>query len=331
MNFQLRFIPPLTVSFDAFNPIIGMDGYRKAIRQHLLPQSNPYAFSLGAIPLESRTYCKGSVFSRVRKIRSGRTHTFMNRSIDANAFFPPPQSASIGRFNEQGERKLYLADHPYVALKECGIEPGDFFLFSYFSLKTDTHFVYADPNGGHFSTLLSELFKSDDQAFYALINDTFKTYLEFASHHGIAYDSVKVKEAFFDDTWGEIDSITNLAMAEDKMPAANLLAGWLAQCDENYRPSYMKMFIPLAEGRKRLSGVTYRGNEYAFNLRYKQVMEHIRQLERENRMRIQLNQYEDVDLSPCKWLPHAGSWLDPHHPGHISPITATAPLPPTQA
>ncbi|MBC3421344.1 RES domain-containing protein [Pseudomonas sp. RW3S2] len=332
MNFQLRFIPPLTVSFDTYNPIFGVQGYREAIRQYLLPQSNPFAYSLGAVPLDSRTYCKGSVFSRVRRIKAARVHTFMSGTVDIGEFFPPAAKTRMGRFNDQGERKLYLADHPYVALKECGIEPGDYFLFSYFTLQNDTHFVYADPDSGHFAKLLSDLFKSNDKGFYAVINDTAKRYLDFDSHHGIAYDSVKVKKASSDNDWDNIDSITNLVVSESAMPAARLVVGWLAQCDERYRPRYFRQFTAPADGRKRLVVVKYHGNESGFVAAHAQAMKHVRQLRKQTQKRIQLNQYEDVDLTPSKWLQHDGCWLNPDHPdGRILHIAATPPLPPTRA
>lgn len=310
MFFRLKFPRLMGTSevpnFDIFDPQVGVDGYCSAIRKYLFPNSNPFSFSLAAFSFESRTYCKGAVFSRVRGLSPERAKKFLTGSVSVSDFFPPTTETgkvSVGRFNEEGERKLYLADHPYVALKERGIEPGEYFLFSYFALKSDTHFVYADPDGSDFSRILYSLFKSSDERFYGVIRRVYNEYLSYDSHHGIAYDSVKVNKKQFDTTWGEIKSVTNLAMDEKGFPAAYLRAGWLARCDENYHPQFLKMFVPVASRKNRLTALAFNGNESKFESEYDKLNKEIAQMNEEMKARIRRNDFDEVNLNPVKMLP----------------------------
>lgn len=208
----------------------------------------------------------------------------------------------MGRFNVQGERKLYLADHPFVALKECGIQPGQHFLFSYFTLKADTYFVDAETTGSEFAEILNELFQSEDKRFYEVINRVYESYLDHQEFQGIAYSSVRVPNKFNDEAWGEISSTTNLAMKEDHMPSAELVAGWLARCDELYRPSHLRMFASLNPKKKnRLTALTYHGNKSDFISSTKAMLDVVRDLRRKSELRIQKKDYADPKISPVKF------------------------------
>lgn len=253
LYFELKFGSPPAPKFEKFDPTIGVDGYCAAIRKYLIPDSMPDTFSSGVLPLELRTYCKGSIFSRVRRVRDEKLRTLLKNPLTVSDFFPPEGEVAqtrIGRFNAAGERTLYLADHAFVALKECGIEPGEHFLYSYFILKTDTHFIYTPPNTSKYTKLINSLLKSKDENFYPVITRIYNEYLKYDAHHGIAYDSVRVMEKHNDATWGEISSITNLAMDEEKLPAAYLQVGWLARCDEHYRPYHLKILLPNIKKKK---------------------------------------------------------------------------------
>ncbi|MGR3885687.1 RES domain-containing protein [Pseudomonas sp. 1152_12] len=306
LYFELKFGSPPAPSFEKYDPFIGVAGYCAAIRKYLIPDSTPDTVSFAELPFESRTYCKGSIFSRVRRIRNEKLEKLLKTPLKVSDFFPPASEtaqARAGRFNAEGERTLYLADHAFVALKECGIEPGEHFLFSYFVLKTDMHFVCVPPEEFRCTKLLSALFKSTDENFYPVITRTYNDYLNHATHHGIAYDSVKVKENYYDSTWGEISSITNLALPEEKLPAAYLQVGWLARCDEHYRPYYLKMLLPDAKKKKRLTTLTYHNNKSRFMAKHHEVMERIAQLRNTTKSLIAREDYTKVTTTAFKLLP----------------------------
>lgn len=305
LHFELKFGSPPAPTFEKFDPAIGVDGYCAAIRKYLIPDSTPDTFSFAALPLESRTYCKGSIFSRVRRIRNEKLETLLKNPLAVSDFFPPASETvqtRAGRFNAVGERTLYLADHAFVALKECEIQPGEHFLFSYFVLKTDMHFVYAPPESSKYTKLINSLLKSKDESFYPVITRIYNEYLKYGTHHGIAYDSVKVIEKFNDAKWGEISSVTNLAMDEDKLPAAYLQVGWLAQCDEHYRPHYLKMLLPDIKKKKRLTTLTYHHNKSRFMAEHNKVEQRVAQLRNTTISSIKRNNYEQVNTTPFKLL-----------------------------
>jgi hypothetical protein len=294
------------LNFEEFDQKIGLDGYCNAIRDALFPNSTPESVDAAALNLEYRIYPKGSIFSRVRPIQKSDFNKFLVGAVTRKEFLPPTRSVAqvpIGRFNNQGERKLYLADHPYVALRECGVEPGDFFLFSYFSFKSDTRFIDANPDGSKFYKLLNSLFQSTDKRFYEVINRVYENYLYYEGFQGVAYDSVKVHEGYQDDAWGEVDSTTNLAMTEEDMPSADLMAGWFAQCDESYRPRYLRMFRSLSPKKKsKLTSLSYHDNRSQFIFENSKIMGDIQRLRRRSGLRIHRMEYADPKLSPIKLL-----------------------------
>lgn len=293
------------MNFKEFDPSIGVDGYCNAIRDILFPNSSPTTLDAAALKLNYRIYVKGSIFSRVRPIEDSLVEKFLKESVTHKEFFPATRGvkeASLGRFNVQGERKLYLADHPYVALKECGIEPGQHFLFSYFCFSTDTYFMDAEPNETKFSKILHELFQSEDRRFYEVINRVYESYLDYPEFQGIAYSSARVPKKCHDVAWGEIDSTTNLAMKEDHMPSAELLGGWLALCDEEYRPRHLRIFIPNSpKKKKKLMATDYLGSKSKFISLTHELVQKIQGIKRKSVTRIKSKGYADPKMEPVKF------------------------------
>lgn len=304
--YRYQTLGDVILNFEEFDPQIGVEGYCKAIRKMLFPKSTATSIDAAAFGLEYKIFPKGSVFSRVRPIKTVDLDKFLNGTVERKEFHPPmPNTApvSIGRFNSEGERKLYLADHPYVALRECGIQPGDYFLFSYFSFSEDARLVDANSGGSEFSKLLHALFQTQDSRFYEVINHVYGNYLKFDGFHGVSYNSVKVKKGFQDETWGEINSSTNLAMAASDFQSADLVAGWLAQCDDSYRPSYFRSFKWVdSNQRNELAALTFHGNESEFIADHSQVMDELKQLRAESTRRIARKEYDDPTLQPFKML-----------------------------
>ncbi len=271
------------LDFREFNPAIGTDGYFEAIRALLHPRSTLTSTDVAALRLHTRTYPKGSIFSRVRPIRKDDADKFLSNKIGVREFFPPlPNIAKtgMGRFNVTGERKLYLADHPYVALRECNIHEGDFFLYSYFSFNNKMRFIEANSAGSEVGRVLNELFLSKDDRFYDVINRVYKSYLEQYRWAGVAYESARVSKGEHVEAWGRIGSSTNLAISEPAIADTEMVGGWLAQCGAKYQPIFMKMFSFYSnpKKRRRLSGISYRGNEREFLARYSTLMTRIHSL-----------------------------------------------------
>ena len=293
------------MNFKEFDPSIGVEGYCNAIRDILFPNSSPTTLDIAALELNYRIYVKGSIFSRVRPIEDSFVEKFRKEPVTRKEFFPAARSikeASQGRFNAQGERKLYLADHPYVALKECGIEPGQHFLFSYFCFNTDTYFLDAEPNKTKFSKILHALFQSGDRRFYEVINKVYDSYLDYPEFQGIAYSSARVPKKHYDIAWGEIESTTNLAMKEDHMPSADFLGGWLAVCDEEYRPRKLRIFIPSNPKKKeKLVATAYLGSKSKFISLTNELIQRIQRIKNKSITRIKEKGYADPEMKPMKF------------------------------
>lgn len=304
LYFQLKFGHPPPPNFEKFDANIGVAGYCAAIRKYLMPDSTPETFSVAQLPFESRLYCKGSIFSRVRRIRNEKLDDFLNSPLKSSDFCAPEvEKTRAGRFNAQGERTLYLADHPFVALKECEVEPGDHFLLSYFVFKTDTQFVSASASKSKYTKLLNSLLTTKDKNFYEVITRTYNDLLNYKTHHGIAYNSVKIPEKHCHTTWGEIDSITNLAMTEEKLSAAELQVGWLARCDEHYRPYYIKILSHDVKNKKRIfTSQDYHKNKSRFMTEHRKAMRQIYQLSKRTKTLIKRKDHEGVNAAPLKLL-----------------------------
>jgi len=292
------------LNFEQFDPKVGVNGYFNAIRTELFPNSTPGSVDAAALNLRCRIYTKGSIFSRVRLIHESEFSKFNYERLTPKEFFPPTHSVAkirIGRFNNKGERKLYLADHPYIALRECGIEPGDYFLFGYFSLKVAMRFIEVNPKDSKFCKLTNDLLQSKDERFYEVINRVYEKYLNYEGIQGIAYKSVKVNEGYQDDVWGEVKSTTNLAMAEENIPSADLVVGWFAQCDGSYRPRFFRMFRSLSPKKKnKFTSFSYHNNKSKFIFENSRAMDEIRHLRRKSEIFIQREEFVDLKSSPIK-------------------------------
>ncbi|WP_137213767.1 hypothetical protein [Pseudomonas sp. CFBP13508] len=279
------------MNFKQFDPEIGVEGYCSAIHDSLYPNAAPESIDLAGLRMVNRVYAMGSIFSRVRSIREVDIEHFLSGKVLIKEFLPPKKSVaptSVGRFNYSGERKLYLADHPYVALMECGIKPGDYFLYSYFSFKVDAFFVEANVKGSTAKDLINSLFQSEDGNFYEVINRVYEKYFNYEGLHGVVYDSVRVQKGFKHETWGDISSTSNLAIKEQDLSLASFMGGWLARCDDHYRPVYLRSFSPMLNPKKKskLSTVSYHQEKPKFKLEYSRVMKEVNRLRGFSKLRL---------------------------------------------
>lgn len=253
------------MDFKEFDPNIGVEGYCRELRSLLFPNSAPDTVNATSLNLGSRTYPKGSVFSRVRRLSEEDAKVFQETRIAVKEFLPPRRfdvEVSAGRFNKKGERKLYLADHPYVAMRECRIKPGEYFLLSQFSLDVETTFVEAENTGGEFMEALISILRSEDIRFHEVTAIVADDYLNYDAMHGIAYNSVRVPVGHEDPVFGKVTSTTNLVMKEQYVPSAQLLAGWLFKCDEDGHPSHVSLFVPCSQKKKKkLTTIHHRANK----------------------------------------------------------------------
>lgn len=239
--------------FYEFDEAIGTEGYYQLFRDKLFPNSTPESLDVAAFPLEGQIFRKGSLFSRVRRLRSEKIADFIAGEITKSDFYPPKASKVLipeGRFNSPNVRTLYLADHPYVALRECGVNPGDYFLFSYIKLSTDMCLLFVKKGENAFSNLVHDLLKAEDPRFYSVINRINDDMLKFRGFHGMAYDSVKVSEGYVDSAWGTIETTKNLAISEEYIADTELAVAWLCQCDERMTIYKQSLFQRISNKKK---------------------------------------------------------------------------------
>lgn len=65
---------------------------------------------------------------------------------------------------------MYLSDHPFVAMNECDIKEGDYFLLSYVSIPRRMCFIKLESKKDKLSKIFYSLLRSRDKGFYPLIN-----------------------------------------------------------------------------------------------------------------------------------------------------------------
>ncbi|HEQ1856639.1 TPA: RES domain-containing protein [Providencia alcalifaciens] len=197
-----------------------------------------------------RYYPKGSLFSRVRCVDQDTALKFFNGDIALSDFYPPnPQKydTSEGRFNAKKESVLYLADHPYIAMKECDVSIDDMFLLSYFSSQKNMCFLEIEDSAHPLSSLMYRLFLAKDKRFYPVINLVYSQLLKFDKYDGIVYKSTKaIDEKIMDDKWGEIHSIVNIAINAGNVKNFKFELSWLNSCGSNYFPIQYSIFYPLS-------------------------------------------------------------------------------------
>lgn len=80
------------MDFKKFDPNIGVEGYCRELRSLLFPNSGPDTFNATSLNLGSRTYPKGSVFSRVRRLSEEDAKVFQEARIAVRSFFHPGDS-----------------------------------------------------------------------------------------------------------------------------------------------------------------------------------------------------------------------------------------------
>ncbi|WP_168197680.1 RES domain-containing protein [Brenneria corticis] len=257
------------INFDVFDESLGVDGYYSLIRDVFFPNSTPESFDLALFPANERYYPKGSLFSRVRRIDQDTALKFYNGYISLSDFYPPnPKkiNTSEGRFNAKNESIFYLADHPYVAMKECDISVNDYFLLSYFSSQKKMCFLEVE-NGNHpLSNLMYRLFLAKDKRFYPVINLVYSNLLKFDKYDGLVYKSVKVVgEHKIKGNWEGVSSIINLAITSENIKNFKFELSWMNFCDSNYMPVQYSIFYPLSPKKsKKLFKLNFLGNKKKF-------------------------------------------------------------------
>jgi len=292
--------------FENFDESIGVDGYYQIIRNKLFPLSTKTSIDGTAFPLQGQTFRKGSVFSRVRPLSFEKVAEFREANVKLSEFYPPnPKAIQIpqGRFNGQNTRTLYLADHPFVAMKECAIEDGQYFFLSYIKLRTDMHFVSLEKSHGQVAVMLRQLLSSKDVKFYSLINKINDELLKFEGFQGISYNSVKVSEGHTDQTWGAITSTKNIAMSGEYIKNTELAVSWICYCDEDYKIYQHDLFRPLSNKKKgRLTRVSIGSNKSAFICASKKIMDELNEGSKRTRLLLDKGYFSELNQSPVKFI-----------------------------
>lgn len=248
-------------AFDVFNDEIGVDGYYQMFRAKLFPRSSPQSVDVAAFQLEGRIFRKGSSFSRVRRVSVEQADKFVKGHITLDDFYPPkPHNLPIpqGRLNEGNRRVLYVAQHPLIAMKECELQAGEYFLLSYIELSVDMCFFYAAPGVDSFTDMVCQLLMSKDKKFYPVINRISDEMLRYEGFHGIVYDSVKIPQGHVDVNWGPIPEPMNIAISGHYIRKTKLDVSWLSYCGDGYVPFLHAMFKPLSNKKKgKITHVSY--------------------------------------------------------------------------
>ncbi|CQH49948.1 TPA: hypothetical protein ACX6TX_004327 [Yersinia enterocolitica] len=256
------------MNFDNFDDSIGVDGYYKIIRSKFFPNESPDSFNIAGFHAEEQIFRKGTVFSRVRKLNNHEVNEFLNGNIKNSDFFPPqPDKVEVkeGRFNAKNNVVLYVADHPYVAINECEVKCGDYFLLSFLSLQKDMCFLHIHEGKDELSSILYSLFKANDKRFYPVINLIYSNLLSFDKYHGIAYDSVKVPIGYKNSKFGTVESVTNIAISSDNIKDIRLEASWLEFYGRDDVIFEHAIFIPLSKKKnKKIRKIFYSENKDVF-------------------------------------------------------------------
>lgn len=293
------------MNFEIFDESIGIAGYYDIIRNAMFPNSTEFSFDIVSFLIEERFYPKGSFFSRVRSISHEKANEFLAGRININDFYPPrPNSINIpeGRFNRAKNATMYLADHPFVAMKECDIVVGDFFLLSYFSLPKNMYFMLLKDNKDKITSLLYNLLKSKDKRFYPVINLIYSDFLNFDKHDGIAYDSTKVNSDFVDvNGWGPISSVTNIAIQNINIRKFKFEVSWLMYCDKNFKPVQYAIYTPLSDKKtNQISKLNYTRNKNKFIETTNRVNNRLHEDRRRGKLLLDKNSLKMSDETPVK-------------------------------
>jgi hypothetical protein len=243
----------MEINFESFDELIGTDGYYRLIREAFFPNSTEDTFDISLFNAEEKIFRKGAIFSRVRWLDTEKANEFFDHNISINEFYPPrPHVASVplGRFNPLGQATLYVADHPLVAMKECDIKCGDYFLLSHLSLSSDMCILNIQQNKDELSDLLYNLLQSKDKRFYPVINKVNSEMLNFSKFHGMHYNSTRAELGKCKISGCVIDSISNLAISNKYINKTELEVSWLMQCGQNYKLSEICMFTPASKKKK---------------------------------------------------------------------------------
>nr|WP_262384115.1 RES family NAD+ phosphorylase [Pseudomonas fragi] len=275
-------------------------------RSKLFPNSAPDSVDVAAFQLEGQIFRKGSSFSRVRRISIEQAGKFVNGDIIIDDFYPPkPHKVEIpqGRFNEGNRRVLYLAQHPFVAMKECEVELGEYFLLSYIKLSVDMCFFRVVPGLNEFTDMMHRLLTSTDKKFYPVINRISDEMLRFRGFHGIAYDSVKVPDGHSDQKWGPISSSINIAVSGEYIRKTEIDVAWLSYCGDEFVPYWQAMYRPLSNKKKnKITCLSYWSDKALF------IEESSREQKRQNmntekiRRLLDRGYYADFSQPPVKVL-----------------------------
>lgn len=294
------------MNFEKFDDDIGIEEYYKSIRNCFFPNSNENSFDISGFLAEECIYRKGTVFSRVRRISHADACRFSSGDIKINDFYPPKPkivNIPIGRFNKANNPVLYVADNPDIAIKECEIIDGDYYLLTFLKLRKDMCFLkIGQHDKDHRSQLLFNLLSTKDKRFYPLINLVYSDFLCFEKHHGIAYNSTKIKKFHTDEKLGEIKSIVNIAIKNEHIVDVGLDTSFLAYM-HNGNAHYHSIFTPLSnKKRNKIKCINYFENKNLFidNLMKENIRMHNEKYK--NTRLLEKGNFQKFDGTPMKFI-----------------------------
>ncbi|MGY3966482.1 RES domain-containing protein [Aeromonas enteropelogenes] len=292
------------INFEKFDDKIGINGYHELIRNCFFPNSTKNSFDISGFSAEEFIYRKGTIFSRVRKISHDDAIKFHCGDIEINDFYPPKPTkvnVPIGRFNKKNKPVLYVADNPEIAIKECDVIDGDYYLLTFLKLRKDMCFLKIGQHDTDYrSQIIFNLLSTKDKKFYPLINLIYSDFLCFEKHHGIAYDSTKVTELRADGNISNIESTLNIAIKNEYFVDVGLDTSLLAYM-HNGQARYHSIFTPLSnKKRNKIKCINYLGNKKSFIDNFMQTEVRMHNEKYKNKLLLEKGNFQKFDETPIK-------------------------------
>ncbi|WP_213713953.1 RES family NAD+ phosphorylase [Cedecea lapagei] len=208
----------MSMNFEQFDKEIGTDGYFQYFRELLFPHSTNTSINVSTFSLNANIYPEGTAFTRVRKIdNEERRAYFLSDGISVNEFYSPKLNSKPGRFNQEGDGVIYLADSLETAIHECDLKVGDFLLYSNLTLKKNMRFIVPgdSENPSLFNEELTNLLNTKDKDFYPLITDIYKKFLQFNDISGVVYHSTRLRKHEFSEEKSDLNIAIDGIQRED--------------------------------------------------------------------------------------------------------------------
>ncbi|CDG99962.1 hypothetical protein [Xenorhabdus bovienii] len=239
------------MNFDVFDEDIDEELYYQYFRSLFFPNSTATSIDCNISRPTERTYRKGAVLNRVRRINPKDIKKFMYNDIKIDEFFPPqPNKIHIpsGRLNSENQSIIYMADNCEVAMSECNIVKEDYFLLINLEIKKDMRFLEVGCTRGEtkLSNCLFNLMNTQDKRFYGLITRIFRDFFDYYEHNGIIYNSTRIEKSNPTHEGGKF----NFAIKGNNRKSLQLKSAFLMHLGNDEKLYPHVLYEPLSKKKK---------------------------------------------------------------------------------